>query len=100
MKKVLLGVAIVAALLFAAAAGAVAARKVFKVGVGDVVYIKRSNVSCSVANPWKQMVCYKRDATGHAVPGSYGATTSDKFAAVVRFDKNGNPKVVLKKDNR
>ena len=98
MKKFLIGFAACAALAFAATAGAVA-EKVFRVGVGDVVFIKGSDVSCSVANPYKQMVCFKHDNTGHAVPGSYGATVAGSFAALVRFDAKGKPKLILKKTN-
>lgn len=98
MKKFLLGLAAVAALLFAATAGAVA-EKIFKVGVGDVIFVRGSEMSCSVANPYKQMVCFKHDGTGHAVPGSYGATTSDKFAGIVRFNKKGKPVLIVKKTN-
>lgn len=98
MKKFLLGLAAVAALLFAASAGAFA-EKVLKVGVGDVVFIKGSSVSCSVANPYKQMVCFKHDVTGHAVPGTYGATVSNSFAGLVKFDSKGKPKLIVKKSN-
>ena len=99
MKKVLIGVAVAAALLLAATAGAVA-EKVVRLGVGDVVFIRGSNISCSVANPYKQMVCFERKKNGHAKPGSYGTTASDTFAAIVRFKSNGKPVIVDKKDNR
>ncbi|HEX9415701.1 MAG TPA: hypothetical protein VF895_03225 [Gaiellaceae bacterium] len=98
MKKLALGLAAVAVLLFAATAGAIAERT-FKLGVGDVVFVKGSLLSCSIANPYKQMVCFKHDPTGHAVPGTYGATTSDKFAGLVKFDSKGKPKLILKKTN-
>lgn len=98
MKKLMLGLAAVAVLLFAATAGAVA-EKVFKLGVGDVIFVKGSNLSCSIANPYKQMVCFKRDALGHPVPGTYGTTASEKFAGVVRFKSDGKPVIVLKKNN-
>ncbi|MBA3717600.1 MAG: hypothetical protein H0W87_05165 [Actinobacteria bacterium] len=99
MKKFLIGFAAFAALLFAATAGAFA-EKVLKIGVGDVVLIKGSDVSCSVANPYKQMVCFKHDTVGHAVPGTYGATVSNKFAGLVRFDSKGQPKLISKKLNK
>jgi hypothetical protein len=99
MKKFLIGFAACAVLAFAATAGAVA-EKVFKVGVGDVVFIKGNNVSCSVANPYKQMVCFRHDKAGHAVPGTYGATVANGFAGLVKFDSKGNPKIVLKKLNK
>jgi hypothetical protein len=98
MKKLVLGLAAVAALLCAATAGAIA-EKVLNVGVGDVIFVKGSKLSCSVANPYKQMVCFKHNKTGHAVPGTYGATTSDKFAGVVRFNSKGKPVVVFKRTN-
>ena len=99
MKKVLIGFAACAVLAFAATAGAVA-EKVFRVGVGDVVFVKSSNVSCSVANPHKQMVCFKHDRVGQAVPGTYGATVADEFVGLVKFDSKGKPKLVLKKLNK
>jgi hypothetical protein len=99
MKKFLLGLAALAALLFAASAGAFA-EKVLKIGVGDVVFIKGSSVSCSVANPYKQMVCFKHDAVGHALPNSYGATVSNTFAGLVHFDSKGKPKLIVKKSNK
>jgi hypothetical protein len=99
MKKFLIGFAAVAVLVFAATAGAVA-EKVFKIGVGDVVFIKGNSISCSVANPYKQMVCFKHDNTGHAVPGTYGATVSNGFVGLVKFDSKGKPKLVLKKLNK
>ena len=86
-------------LAFAATAGAVA-EKVFKVGVGDVVFVKSSDISCSVANPYKQMVCFKHDKVGHAVPGTYGATVASGFVGLVKFDAKGKPKLVLKKLNK
>jgi len=98
MKKFALGLAAVAVLLFAATAGAIA-EKTFRLGVGDVVFVKGSQLSCSIANPYKQMVCFKHDAKGHAVPGTYGGTVSDKFAGVVKFDSKGRPKVVFKRTN-
>ena len=99
MKKFLIGFAACAVLAFAATAGAVAER-VFKVGVGDVVFVKGSDVSCSVANPYKQMVCFKHDNVGHAVPGTFGATVSSGFVGLVKFDSKGKPKLVLKKLNK
>ena len=99
MKKFLIGFAACAVLAFAATAGAVA-EKVFKVGIGDVVFINGSDVSCSVANPYKQMVCFKHDKTGQAVPGTYGATVSSRFSGLVKFDSKGKPKLVLKKFNK
>jgi len=99
MKKFLIGFAVCAVLAFAATAGAVA-EKVFKVGIGDVVFVKNSDVSCSVANPYKQMVCFKHDNVGHAVPGTYGATVASGFVGLVKFDAKGKPKLVLKKLNK
>jgi hypothetical protein len=98
MKKFLIGLAAVAVLVFAATAGAVA-EKVLRIGVGDVVFIKGNSISCSVANPYKQMVCFKHNKTGHAVPGTYGATVANGFAGLVRFDSKGKPKLVSKKNN-
>ena len=99
MKKLVIGLVATTMLLFAATAGAVA-EKVLKIGIGDVVFIKGSNVSCSVANPYKQMVCFKHDKSGHAVSGTYGATVADGFAGLVKFDAKGKPKLVLKKLNK
>lgn len=99
MKKVLIGFAACAVLAFAATAGAVA-EKVFKVGVGDVVFIKGSDVSCSVADPYKQMVCFKHNRKGQAVAGTYGATVSSGFVGLVKFDSKGKPKLILKKLNK
>ena len=98
MKKFLLALAAVAVLVFAATAGAVA-EKVFNIGVGDVVFIKGSKISCSVADPYKQMVCFKHNSRGHAVPGTYGATVANGFVGLVKFDAKGKPKLVLKKLN-
>jgi hypothetical protein len=99
MKKFLIAFAAVAVLVFAATAGAVA-EKVFNIGVGDVVFIKGSKISCSVANPYKQMVCFKHNASGHAIPGTYGATVANGFAGLVRFNSKGQPKLVVRKDNK
>jgi hypothetical protein len=98
MKKLAIGLLSSAALLLAATAGAVAER-VYNVGVGDVLFVKESRIACSIANPYKQMVCFKRDRSGHAVPGTFGTTASDKFAAVVRFNSKGNPVIVVRKNN-
>jgi hypothetical protein len=99
MKKFLIGFVALAVFVFAATAGAVA-EKVFKIGVGDVVFIKGNSISCSVANPYKQMVCFKHDNTGHAVPGTYGSTVANGFVGLVKFDSKGKPKLVLKKLNK
>ncbi len=98
MKKFMLGLAAVALLLFAATAGAVA-EKVFRLGVGDVVFVKGSKVSCSVAAAFKQMVCFKHTRNGRAVPGTYGTTTANGFAGIVRFNKKGQPVFVVRRDN-
>ena len=98
MRKFLIGLAAVAVLLFAATAGAVA-EKVLRVGVGDVVFINGSKISCSVANPYKQMVCFKHNKRGNAVPNTFGATVSNDFAGIVRFDSKGKPKFIVKKEN-
>ena len=99
MKKFLIGFAACAVLAFAATAGAVA-EKVFRVGIGDVVFVKGSDISCSVANPFKQMVCFKHNKVGHAVPGTYGATVANSFVGLVKFDSKGKPKLVVKKLNK
>jgi hypothetical protein len=98
MKKLMLGFAAVALLVFAATAGAVA-EKVFRLGVGDVVFVRGSKLSCSVANPYKQMVCFVHNRRGRAVPGTYGTTASNKFAGIVRFNSKGKPVFVTRKDN-
>jgi hypothetical protein len=46
------------------------------------------------------MVCFKHNSTGHALPGTYGATVSNGFVGLVRFDSKGKPKLVLKKLNK
>ena len=74
MKKFLIRLAAVAVLLFAATAGAVA-EEVLRIGVGDIVFINGSKISCSVANPYKQMVCFKHNRRGDAVPNTFGATS-------------------------
>ncbi len=99
MKKFWLGLTAVPALLFAATAGAVA-EKVLRIGVGDVLYVKSSKISCSVANPYKQMVCFKRKSNGQPKPGSYGTTTSGRFVAIVRFNSKGKPVPVTQKINK
>ena len=98
MKKFLIGCAVAIVLMSAATAGAVA-EKVLKIGVGDVVFINGTKISCSVANPYKQMVCFKRNRRGNAVPHTYGATVANGFAGLVRFDATGKPKFVVRKDN-
>jgi hypothetical protein len=99
MKKLVIGLAATAALLAAATAGAVA-EKVFTVNVGDVVFVKGSRLTCSLANPYKQMACFKRTRTGHAVPFTFGTTASEKFVGIVRFNAKGNPVVIVRRDNR
>ena len=49
MRKALVIIAAVAALVFAAAGGAVA-EKVFRLGVGDSAFVKGSNVACGVSH--------------------------------------------------
>jgi hypothetical protein len=98
MRKLIIGLAGAGALLFAAAAGAIA-EKVFQLGVGDVAFIKGSPTACGVANPYKQVACYKHDAKGHAIPGTYGTSLSSGFAALVRFNSKGKAVVVVRKNN-
>ena len=98
MRKFLLGFAAAVVLMSAATAGAVA-EKVLRVGVGDVVFVTKTKISCSVANPYKQMVCFKHNKRGGAVPNTYGATVANGFAGLVKFNSKGKPKMVVRKAN-
>ena len=94
MKKALLVVAAVAALVFAAVAGAVA-QKVFKLGVGDSAFVKGSHVACGVSHNstiGNAVTCFKRSGTNTLI-GSYAVQLGDKYAALMRVtSKHGNTK--------
>jgi hypothetical protein len=100
MKKMLVLIAAVAALVFAAVAGAVA-QKVFKLGVGDSAFVKGSKVACGVSHNstiGNAMTCFKRRGTKTQV-GSYAVQLGDNYAALLRVTSmNGNTKpVAIKK---
>jgi hypothetical protein len=94
MKKTLVVIAGVAALVFAAVAGAVA-QKVFKLGVGDSAFVKGSNVACGVSHNstiGNAMTCFKRRGAKTMV-GSYAVQLGDNYAALLRVTStNGNTK--------
>jgi hypothetical protein len=94
MKKALLVVAAVAALVFAAVAGAVA-QSVFKMGVGDSAFVKGSNVACGVSHNstiGNAMTCFKRRGKNTLV-GSYAVQLGDKYAALMKVTStHGNTK--------
>ena len=94
MRKALLLTAIVAALVFAAVAGAVA-QSVFKMGVGDSAFVKGSNVFCGVSHNstiGNAMTCFKRRGKSTLV-GSYAVQLGDKYAAPMRvMSKSGGTK--------
>ena len=98
MKKFLIGLAAVAVLLFAATAGAVA-EKVLRIGVGDVVFINGSNISCSVANPYKQMVCFKHNRAETRCR-HLRRDRRERLRRHRPFDSKGKPKFIVKKQNR
>jgi hypothetical protein len=100
MKKMLVLIAAVAALVFAAVAGAVA-QKVFKLGVGDSAFVKGSKVACGVSHNstiGNAMTCFKRRGTKTLV-GSYAVQLGDNYAALLRVTSmHGNTKpVAIKK---
>ena len=94
MRKALLVIAAVAALVFAAVAGAVA-QSVFKMGVGDSALVKGSKVFCGVSHNstiGNAMTCFKRRGQSTQV-GSYAVQLGDKYAALLRVtSKTGNTK--------
>jgi hypothetical protein len=96
VRKALLVIAAVAALVFAAVGGAVA-QKVFKLGVGDSAFVKGSHVACGVSHNstiGNAMTCFKRQGTNTLV-GSYAVQLGDHYAALLRVtSKHGNTKPV------
>ena len=94
MKKALVIIAAVAALVFAAAGGAVA-EKVFRMGVGDSAFVKGSNVACGVSHNstiGNAMTCFERRGKNTQV-GSYSVQLGDKYAALMRVTSlHGNTK--------
>jgi hypothetical protein len=94
MRKALLVIAAVAALVLAAAAGAVA-EKVFKMGVGDSAFVKGSSVACGVSHNstiGNAMTCFKRRGKNTQV-GSYAVQLGDNYAALMRVTStHGNTK--------
>ncbi len=97
MKKALLVIAAVAALVFAAVAGAVA-QTVFRMGVGDSAFVKGSNVACGVSHNstiGNAMTCFKRSGKKTLV-GSYAVQLGDNYAALMKVTSTtGNTKPVL-----
>jgi hypothetical protein len=90
MRKVLLVVAAVAALVFAAVAGAVA-QSGFRLGVGDSASVKGSKVVCGVSRNstiGNAITCFKRRGTNTLV-GSYAVQLGDNYAALLRVTSRG-----------
>jgi hypothetical protein len=94
MKKVLFVALAVAALVFAAAGGAVA-EKVFRMGVGDSAFVKGSSVACGVSHNstiGNAMTCFKRRGANTLV-GSYAVQLGDNYAALMKVTStHGNTK--------
>ena len=99
MRKALLVIAAVAALVFAAAGGAVA-QKVFKLAVGDTAIVKHAKVVCGVSQNstiGNAITCFKRRGKNTLV-GSYAVQLGDNYAALMRvLSTNGNTKPVTVK---
>ena len=97
MRKALLVVAAVAALVFTAVAGAVA-QSVFKLGVGDSAPVKGSNVICGVSHNstiGNAITCFKRRGS-HSLVGSYSVQLGDNYAALMKVTSgSGNTKPLL-----
>jgi hypothetical protein len=94
MRKALFVVAAIAALVFAAVAGAVAV-SVFKLGVGDSAFVKGSNVVCGVSHNstiGNAVTCFKRRGRNTLI-GSYAVQLGDNYAALMRVTSlHGNTK--------
>jgi hypothetical protein len=94
VKKALLVIAAVAALVFAAVAGAVA-EKAFKLGVGDSAFVKGSHVACGVSHNstiGNAVTCFKGRGKNTQV-GSYAVQLGDNYAALMKVTSlHGNTK--------
>jgi hypothetical protein len=94
MRKALVLIAAVAALVFAAVAGAVA-QSVFRLGVGDSAFVKGSNVACGVSHNstiGNAVTCFERRGK-NTVVGSYSVQLGDNYAALMKVtSKHGNTK--------
>ena len=86
--------------LQAAAAPAVAgkATKTITLGVGKVFGLAKTDILCQILKITKGVAplyrgvkvgCFRADTSG-VLPSTYGVVLSDKFAAVFRFDAQGN----------
>jgi hypothetical protein len=97
MKKAVLVIGVVAALVFAAVGGAVA-QKVFRLGVGDSAFVKGSKVACGVSHNstiGNAMTCFKRNGKKTLV-GAYAVQLGDNYAALLKVTStSGNTKPVL-----
>ena len=97
MKRSLIVIAAVAALVFAGFAGAMA-EKVFRMGVGDTAFVKGATVACGVSHNstiGNAMTCFKRQGKYTKI-GSYAVQLGDKYAALMKVtSKTGNTKPLL-----
>jgi hypothetical protein len=85
VKKALLVLSAVAALVFAAVAGAVAESQ-FKLGIGDSALVKGSHIACGVSNNstvGTAITCFKRSGS-NTIVGSYAVQLGDKYASLMR----------------
>jgi hypothetical protein len=102
MRKTLLIGAAVAALAFAAAAGAVGL-KVLSMSIGDTLKVKGTKVVCGMSRNstiGSALTCFKTGGGGTLV-GSYAVQIGDRYAALMRVtSKNGNTKPVLIKKQK
>lgn len=101
MRKIFIVAGIALALVFAAAAGAVAL-KAFRVGVGDQLRVKGSKIVCGVSRNSTIKVaitCFKTNSRGTAV-GSYAVQIGDRYAAIMRVKnrKGGTTPIVIKRE--
>jgi hypothetical protein len=99
MRKVLLTGVVLAALVFAAVAGAVA-ESVFKLGNGDSAFLKGSHVVCAAGtapSTGNELSCWKKNGKGTVV-GTYSVLISDKYAVILKVtNTHGNGTTVLAK---
>jgi hypothetical protein len=97
MRKALMVAGAVAALVFAAAAGAVA-MKVFNASIGDKVNVKGTKVVCGVSSNSTiatALTCFETKGSGTSV-GSYAVQIGDRYAAILRVkSKSGGTTPVL-----
>jgi hypothetical protein len=100
MRKALMVAGAVAALAFAAAAGAVA-MKTFRVSRGDRIDLKGTKVVCGVSRNstiGTALSCFKTKGGGTLV-GSYAVQIGDRYAAIMRVKtrNGGNKPIVVKR---